>query len=418
MESFLGYRVRLDLRDGASMEGIIDGLDEPGQLITLSEVTCRTDGKVSKFPGLLEVFGGDVVNLEILPEPVKTPGSKKSSPMKKKGLSKNDSWLAASRSKKDELAALKAEDFDFQANLQLFDKKKVFTQIRAEDSTSVDDRLVAHNLSGRGQQLKAEQSKIKHTENVLARPLEDVEQDERILALRSPIMMMQIGSSNKIGLRARATDLTFKTANGLVIDPSSFGQATPKHLWVQVEETGKSLAAYLADQSPKAVDFFCGSSAFLDAVIYCAARHLTMAGIYANVIISGDKTNETGDIVMIHAQHKAYYEQVLAHLSPPLLLTHDETLIVNGLRRDFDRPSPPSAHIVALDHVSSQQNSVLFFSMAAIGDQAEALEALHPRTDIYWLNSGQLQDPQSRQVFASPDKVGFGPYVRLRPFVR
>jgi hypothetical protein len=282
----------------------------------------------------------------------------------------------------------------------------------------VDDRLVAHNLSGRGQQRKAEQAKMRHTESVLARPLEDAEQDERILALRSPVMMLQIGSSSRLGLRTRATDLTFKTANGLVIDPSAFAQASSKHLWVQVEEAGKSLAAYLADQSPKAVEFFCGSSSFLGAVVYCAARHLTMSGIYASITTSGDKTNETGDMVVIHAQHRAYYEQILAHLSPPLLLTHDETLIVNGLGRDLDRPSPSSAHIVALDHVSSQQNSVLFFSMAAIGDQAEGLEALHPRTDIYWVNSGQLEDPQIRQVFASPDKIGFSPYIRLRPFVR
>lgn len=437
MESFLGFRVRLDLQDGALMEGIISSLDEPRQLITLSDVTCCNAGKTSKFPGLLEVYGGDVVNLEILPSAKK----KDTGPMDiKKNLSRPDSsasrpdgrpgshpvspfdspaknsgknaWLAASgpgRSKKEDLAALKKEDFDFQGNLQLFDKQAIFSQIQAEDPTSLDQRLVSHNLSGKGQQLKAEQAKMKHTESVLNRPLEDTEQEERILPLRSPILMMQT---------RKKTSLTFKTENGMVIDPSSSSSPDHKYLWVQVDEAGKSLASYLADQSPKAVEFFCGSNSFLDAVIFCAARHLTMSGIHAS-ILSATRNVGSGDIGAVLAQHKAFYEQVLCHMSPPLLLAHDETLIVNGLKRDFDRPTPPTTHLVSLDHVSTNQSAVLFFSMTAISEQAEALEALHPRTDIYWLNSAQLQDPLARQVFTNHNQdKGFSPYIRLRPFVR
>ncbi|KAI9599352.1 YjeF N-terminal domain-containing protein [Syncephalis fuscata] len=55
------------------------------------------------------------------------------------------------------------EDFDFQQNLVLFDKKKVFEEIRETDSTAPEDRLVSHNR--RDQRVR----NLLPSENVLSR---------------------------------------------------------------------------------------------------------------------------------------------------------------------------------------------------------------------------------------------------------
>lgn len=57
-----------------------------------------------------------------------------------------------------DVSSYKKEEFDFQANLELFDKKKIFSQIKAQDSVKQDERLVAHNLAKRN---------LHHNENVL-----------------------------------------------------------------------------------------------------------------------------------------------------------------------------------------------------------------------------------------------------------
>lgn len=71
---------------------------------------------------------------------------------KKKPLGSGTDWQSA------DVSSYKMEEFDFQANLDLFDKKKIFSQIKAQDSVKQDERLVAHNLSKRN---------LHHTENVL-----------------------------------------------------------------------------------------------------------------------------------------------------------------------------------------------------------------------------------------------------------
>lgn len=80
------------------------------------------------------------------------------------------------------------DDFDFEANLKLFDKKTVFDQLRQDDTTADEDRLVGHNKVQRN---------LRPNENVL-----------------SPSLGPK-GSPNEIDSSSDAdTELNFANANG------------------------------------------------------------------------------------------------------------------------------------------------------------------------------------------------------------
>ena len=67
-------------------------------------------------------------------------------------------------------------DFDFEENLSRFDKRKIFEQIRKEDTTNDEARLVSHNRLGGARPGTAGGKNIHYTENVLSSPvLKDVE---------------------------------------------------------------------------------------------------------------------------------------------------------------------------------------------------------------------------------------------------
>lgn len=74
---------------------------------------------------------------------------------------------------------IRETEFDFQGNLDRFDKKTVFSQIRAEDTTADEARLVSFNrLPQRKDKVQPLRKNYKNTENVLGtyangQPLED-----------------------------------------------------------------------------------------------------------------------------------------------------------------------------------------------------------------------------------------------------
>lgn len=126
LSSFEGLAVRLDLADGAQMEGIISTVDESSQLITLSNVSCLHNGSQKRFPGLMEVFGADICNIELLsaPSPPVIPRPKTPLSVKKGKSGQKEGWAA------DDVRAIKSQDFDFASNLQRFDKQKIFSEIQ------------------------------------------------------------------------------------------------------------------------------------------------------------------------------------------------------------------------------------------------------------------------------------------------
>ncbi|KAF3903457.1 hypothetical protein ABW20_dc0104701 [Dactylellina cionopaga] len=68
----------------------------------------------------------------------------------------------------EDVTDIKDHEFDFQGNLDRFDKKTVFSQIEAEDTTAAEDRLVSFNKRPQNPvEVPVIRKNFKHSENVL-----------------------------------------------------------------------------------------------------------------------------------------------------------------------------------------------------------------------------------------------------------
>ncbi|KAI9894370.1 MAG: enhancer of mRNA decapping [Vezdaea aestivalis] len=78
-------------------------------------------------------------------------------------------------------------DFDFEGNLSKFDKKSVFNQLRADDTTASELRLHSHNRSVAPKPGTAGGKNLHYTENVLDGPnmIAETSEDEKRLHIRS-----------------------------------------------------------------------------------------------------------------------------------------------------------------------------------------------------------------------------------------
>lgn len=144
MTEFINYEVTLQFKDGGDVRGRISHVD--GNLITL-------DNK--KFPN------ARIKDLKVTQLP---PDFNKENKKKKKAkpleqiddaivsVSKSTSRSGTPRTKEplsdwsSNVQDIKAsEEFDFAANLAMFDKASVFADFQKNDKVSVQDRLVGHN---------------------------------------------------------------------------------------------------------------------------------------------------------------------------------------------------------------------------------------------------------------------------------
>ncbi|KAK6333455.1 enhancer of mRNA decapping [Orbilia javanica] len=74
----------------------------------------------------------------------------------------SDGWAT------EDVTGIKDTEFDFQGNLERFDKKAVFSQIEIEDTTAVEDRLVSFNKRPQGStEIPSIRKNFKNSENVL-----------------------------------------------------------------------------------------------------------------------------------------------------------------------------------------------------------------------------------------------------------
>lgn len=180
---------------------------------------------------------------------------------------------------KDDVHKYKVQDFDFQANLQLFDKKKVFSEIRAQDGTHPQDRLVSHNLSS--------QRKLGHDQSVLERG--GYTEDDRVLLATD-----QLASHPPLPtLKTPAGDLKVPVVGALVVSQIEqnilfSGVLSNDQM---VENAGRSLCDFLFDQEAGIL-----SRAVLVLVTadrpgcfaLSAARHLLNRGIRVAVVPPAD----------------------------------------------------------------------------------------------------------------------------------
>lgn len=142
MTEFLNYKVSLRLKDGSETQGFISHVD--GTLITLGDRTITNatvkDLKVVQLP--LEVLKPQKkkpVNLSQFDDAIVSV-SRGESRVSTPKLSRDPDW-----GKPSEIHDIKAQEFDFAANLAMFDKKSVFADFQKSDTVSSKDRLVGHN---------------------------------------------------------------------------------------------------------------------------------------------------------------------------------------------------------------------------------------------------------------------------------
>lgn len=432
MESFVGMRVRLDLLDGAVMEGLIGSLDEGKQLLTLSEVICQQpDGQQIRFPGLLEVFGSDICNIELLPSTtVAVSPSEINRPVSTTSIKKKGATAWAS----DDVRAIKAaQDFDFQASLGLFDKSRVFGEIRAQDKTAEGQRLVAHNLSARGQM-----AKIKHTESVLEHHGEDEEVQERILSIarsqiRPPPALNRaplLSRPKNIPRPASAPRVLLRSPSGQILDPQQSSSSLPSYPNIRIEACARALVSHLGNilSDLRMVECLLGDDSFLSAVCYCLARHLMASGVPCRITSYRRSNDTSGPYYQCLEEHRDFYQSLIQPLLDPslTLALPAESIVVNAAMHEI--ATPPAAATVLLNMLPSRQHhstaiptSSVFFDVNLLAQPAavSCLASMHPRSaELFLANDGPLlADSQIRPLFEG----SHGEYtetVRLVPFTQ
>lgn len=85
-------------------------------------------------------------------------------------------------------------DFDFEANLNKFDKRTVFDQIRNEDTTADEDRLVSHNRLPPTRPGTYGGKNLHPTENVLSPPLKPKYQSSELASTSDADTELNLGS--------------------------------------------------------------------------------------------------------------------------------------------------------------------------------------------------------------------------------
>lgn len=169
---FVDYKVVLQLKDGTETQGLISHVDSSrivlgtktfeNSLVKDVKVVQLPDGKRKRKPAAKEM-AHSVLKLTLraaTPKPRKTEefGS-------------------------DVLEIKAYQDFDFAANLAMFDKKSVFADFLRNDTVSARDRLVGHNKVEQAKP-KSLQDKYSNDEMVLAQDKTDSWNSIGLLSLR------------------------------------------------------------------------------------------------------------------------------------------------------------------------------------------------------------------------------------------
>lgn len=146
---FVGWTVKVVTKSRSVIKGVVSEVNDVDCRLTLQDAEVSVSGGRSRRVELVSVQGEDIVDLQVVsndqpqlataPKPaamartVSEPHLTKPS----KPAAAASSWAA------DDVKELKRTEFDIQANLQLFDKKKAFAGM--EGLLKPEDLLVTHN---------------------------------------------------------------------------------------------------------------------------------------------------------------------------------------------------------------------------------------------------------------------------------
>lgn len=172
MTEFLNYKVVLDLKDGSQTHGFISHVDS--NTITIGNKTITNslvkDLKVVQLPPDHKQQKKKQANHISQLDDAIISMSKSTSRSDTPKQSKQTGWV-----EKSDIEEIKtSEDFDFAANLAMFDKKSVFADFQKNDTVSAQDRLVGHNKAPSSTKQKVpEKTKYENDEMVIPKNKKD-----------------------------------------------------------------------------------------------------------------------------------------------------------------------------------------------------------------------------------------------------
>ncbi|GEQ71747.1 hypothetical protein JCM33374_g5433 [Metschnikowia sp. JCM 33374] len=220
MAEFIDYKVVLHLKDGTKTQGLVTHVD--GSQISLGNRVIDNglvkDLKVVQLPQDCKQKRKPIPTLSHLDDAFISVSGANSRSGTPKLPKKNPDWGSDVQDIKG------SEDFDFAANLAMFDKKSVFADFQRNDNVSSQDRLVGHNKIDK--KSKKAQDKYDNDEMVLAKDKKDnwnsIGSSQR---LSSPATVGGIHSSNNQANReTQVYKFTFEDG------PSSVPLASPVQL--------------------------------------------------------------------------------------------------------------------------------------------------------------------------------------------
>lgn len=152
----------------------------------------------------------------------------------------------------------------------------------------------------------------------------------------------------------------------------------------------------------------------LSIACYTAARHLIFAGV--SVTIS-NTTHSPSALLKIYLKH--YSEQLSSINHAPIAAPH-ESLVVNATASELVLPI--GSECISLDYFPTRGagSTTVLLTDPAVLNGHEVLERLHPRSDMFLLNTGAFDDPLLRLLFdpsTSTDQT-IPHQVRLFPHVK
>lgn len=155
---FLGWKVRVTTKSKSVIEGVVTEVDDVDCRLSLTDALVSIGNK-SRQVELVSVQGEDIVSLDVVSSGVVSPSTSASisastgsnsnivDPAIVRTSTRSDPALKKNPWAGDNVRDLKKTEFDFQANLQMFDKKKAFEELKG--SLKPEDLLVTHNARPR-----------------------------------------------------------------------------------------------------------------------------------------------------------------------------------------------------------------------------------------------------------------------------
>ncbi|KAI9310956.1 YjeF N-terminal domain-containing protein [Dichotomocladium elegans] len=187
-EAFIGFVVSVSLQSGLKLTGTVAHIEPASQQMTLKDVELQFPNQPVFYTSVYGVFGTDIVDLQVVSQAAAAAGTKPAVTRSiardvphqkddqpptitiqqqggsrqhdgKQSQQNNNGWAD------EDVNGFIEKEFDFQANLNMFDKKKVFAEIQERDDTAPETLLVTLNRLPR--KPNGSRTNLLPTENVL-----------------------------------------------------------------------------------------------------------------------------------------------------------------------------------------------------------------------------------------------------------